>query len=274
MKFSFSTLGCPSWSLGQIVENAANYGYDALELRLLDGEVLDPVKDATKIKQAIARIRERGLDVCALDTSCRFNISKREERERQIADARNWIALAQETQVGLLRVFGGNLKEEPQPTIEQQDGWMIESLREVAQTAEQAKIIVALETHDAFNSPGRVANILRTVNSPYIKALWDSHHPYRTGASAEAVIRTLGDYLGPVVHIKDARKKDPNADTWQLVLMGEGEVPVREMLLGLKQHNYNGYVSVEWEKKWHPEIEEPEVALPQHIRWLKQLLGS
>ncbi|MBO0789726.1 MAG: sugar phosphate isomerase/epimerase, partial [Ktedonobacteraceae bacterium] len=113
MKFSFSTLGCPSWSLEQIVENAANYGYDALELRLLDGEVLDPVKDATKIKQAIARIRERGLDVCALDTSCRFNVSKREERERQIADARNWIALAQETQVELLRVFGGNLKEEP-----------------------------------------------------------------------------------------------------------------------------------------------------------------
>jgi hypothetical protein len=34
-------------------------------------------------------------------------------------------------------------------------------------------------------------------------------------------------------------------------------------------------ISVEWEKRWHPEIEEPEVALPQHLSvlntWLAEL---
>jgi fatty-acyl-CoA synthase len=54
--------------------------------------------------------------------------------------------------------------------------------------------------------------------------------------------------------------------------MGEGEVPVREQLKVLEQYGYNGYVSVEWEKKWHPEIAEPEIALPQHIAWLKSVL--
>jgi len=33
-------------------------------------------------------------------------------------------------------------------------------------------------------------------------------------------------------------------------------------------------VSVEWEKRWHPEIAAPETALPQHLallrRWLKE----
>lgn len=273
MKFSFSTLGCPKWSLEQIIENAIKYGYDGIELRLLDGEVLDPQKDAAKVKSAVASIRARGLDVSAIDTSCRFNTGNVEERQQNVAAARNWIALAQELQVKVLRVFGGNPKEEPQPTAEQQDAWTVEGLREVAPTAEAAQIIVALETHDSYSAPSRVANVLHAVNSPYIKALWDSHHPYKTGSSAEDVIATLDGYLAPVAHIKDAYRKREDPNAWQLVLMGKGEVPVREMLLALRQHNYDGYISVEWEKKWHPEIEEPEVALPQHRDWIKQVLA-
>jgi fatty-acyl-CoA synthase len=47
---------------------------------------------------------------------------------------------------------------------------------------------------------------------------------------------------------------------------------VREILEALRRFGYGGYVTVEWEKKWHPELAEPEVALPQHIAWLRQTL--
>jgi sugar phosphate isomerase/epimerase len=53
------------------------------------------------------------------------------------------------------------------------------------------------------------------------------------------------------------------------VLLGHGEVPVREMLALLAGGGYQGWVSVEWEKRWHPEIEEPQVALPQHLAVLR-----
>lgn len=33
-------------------------------------------------------------------------------------------------------------------------------------------------------------------------------------------------------------------------------------------------LAVEWEKKWHPEIAEPEVALPQHAEVLREYLAS
>jgi fatty-acyl-CoA synthase len=60
--------------------------------------------------------------------------------------------------------------------------------------------------------------------------------------------------------------------------LGHGEVPVREMLEVLAVHGYSGPVSVEWEKRWHPEIEEPEVALPQHIAllrtWVDEIWGG
>ena len=53
-------------------------------------------------------------------------------------------------------------------------------------------------------------------------------------------------------------------------MLGEGEVPVREMLGLLAAGGYAGWVSVEWEKHWHPDIEEPAVALPQHLKLLKE----
>jgi len=43
-----------------------------------------------------------------------------------------------------------------------------------------------------------------------------------------------------------------------LVPLGEGELPVRAMLGALAGLRYDGYVMVEWEKKWRPELAEPE----------------
>jgi fatty-acyl-CoA synthase len=71
-----------------------------------------------------------------------------------------------------------------------------------------------------------------------------------------------------LAQVKDARRR-PDGD-WELVLLGEGEVPVREMLGLLAAGGYRGWISVEWEKRWHPEIAEPQIALPQHLRVLAE----
>ncbi|HLZ58447.1 MAG TPA: sugar phosphate isomerase/epimerase family protein [Ktedonosporobacter sp.] len=274
MKLAFSTLACPRWSIEQVVENAVRLGYDGIELRLLDGEVIDPVKDAIKVRQAIALARDNGIDVCTLDTSCRFNQHDPQVREAHLTDLFNWIDLAHEQEVPILRVFGGAVSKDlsPQPSEEQQNEWMIDALRRGAERADPADVIVALETHDAFSSALRVRTILQGVNSPSVAALWDSQHPYRVGESVEQILEALDGHIAHV-HVKDARKPAPGSSVWELVLMGEGDVPVREILAALKKQNYDGYVSVEWEKKWHPEIPEPEVALPQHITWLKSALA-
>src|SRR5439155_4663604 len=54
MKYAFTTLACPAWSIDQVVEAATNLGYDGVELRLLDGAVIDPVADRAKVEQALA----------------------------------------------------------------------------------------------------------------------------------------------------------------------------------------------------------------------------
>ena len=49
---------------------------------------------------------------------------------------------------------------------------------------------------------------------------------------------------------------------------------MRESLAALRRGGYDGWVAVEWEKKWHPHIPEPEVALPQHATLLREWLAD
>ena len=275
MKFAFSTLACPKWSVEQVIENALSMGYDGIEWRLLNGKIIDPVRDFTSVIDAVSACRTRGLDVCALDTSCSFNHADPEVRAKQVEDLQKWIILAQKAYVPILRVFGGKDQEStsPQPSQDTVNAWATDSLRFVAAKVEQSSVTVALETHDAFSSARRVANVLQAINSRNIAALWDSHHPYRVGETVEDVAAALQGRIAHV-HVKDARRNPADSTGWELVPLGEGEVPVREQLQVLTQQGYTSYVSVEWEKHWHPELAEPEIALPQHIAWLKLAINN
>jgi sugar phosphate isomerase/epimerase len=259
-KLAFSTLGCPGWTIEQAGEAARRYGYAGVELRLLDGEIIPADLDAdgrARVKRALA-----GLGVPSVGTSCRFTSPDGAERARNRADAERYLQLAADLGAETIRVFGGNLAEGD--TLEVGRDRIAESLNELALAAERVDVRIALETHDAMSAGQAVADVLARVPSAWVGALWDSHHPYRMGESAEQTYRLLeGRILA--THVKDARRE---GDRWQLLPMGEGEVPVREMLAALHGHGWSGWVSVEWEKKWHPELAEPEVALPQHVEVL------
>ncbi len=52
------------------------------------------------------------------------------------------------------------------------------------------------------------------------------------------------------------------------MLPGRGEFPASRVLSILEAEGYGRFVSFEWEKRWHPQIEEPEVALPHFTGWV------
>ncbi len=264
MKLAFSTLGTPGWSLDEVIAGARRYGYDGVELRLLDGEIITPAlpqSERMRVREAFAAA---ALPICCLDSSLRVATGVApEETAREI---REFLALAAELGAPMIRVFGGEWPE----------GWSEEQvftaaadlLNAVAPEAERLGVAIVLETHDTLASAHTVAAILRRVPSHAIGTLWDTHHPYRMGESPDQVIDALGDRILHF-HVKDARRNDAARTGWDLVLLGEGEVPVRDSLTTLLRRGYMGWVSIEWEKKWHPQIEEPEIALPQHAELLR-----
>lgn len=230
-RIAFSNLAAPGWSLARAAEAVREYGYDGLELRLLDGEPID--------LRTVDRSRVAGVRLACLDTSLRLG-------DPALADA---LELAASWGAPAVRVFGGDPKE-----------------LDVAQ-AEELGVKVLVETHDEWSSAGRVAEVLARFDNPWLGAVWDLHHPFRAGESPREVLDALGGRIG-LVHVKDARRDGT------LVPLGKGDVRVRESVELLHAAGYDGWWTVEWEKRWHPELDEPEVALPHELAELRRLLGA
>src|SRR6202034_1195438 len=90
-------------------------------------------------------------------------------------------------------------------------------------------VAIGVETHDAFSASAVLAELLALVDSAAVGAVWDSHHPHRMGERAAGVWANLGRRI-LLAQVKDARPDSAREDGWQLVPLGEGEVPVRDML--------------------------------------------
>lgn len=265
----FSTLGCPAWSLEQAADVAVANGYDGIEIRVLDGDIIPADLSPAGQDRVRHTMHSRGLTIAGLGASTRFTATDPAERQANVDELRRYIQLANALETPLVRTFGGHVAEES--TLDQAIDWVAQGIAAVVPDAERYGVTVMLETHDAFCRGEEVARVLAQVDNPRFQAIWDVHHPYRMGESVEDTWNFIGARLGHV-HLKDARRRDDGG--WDLVLMGQGEVPNRAVIELLLGHGYTGAFSAEWEKKWHPEIEEPEIALPQHAEVLRGWLAN
>jgi fatty-acyl-CoA synthase len=260
-RIAFSTLAFPEASLATAVSLGRSYGYDGVELRLVDGELIDPRMPGPERAAVKRTVDAAGLPVIAVDSSIRVTDPD------PGPDLRAFVELASDWEAPLVRVFGGALPSR-EPARQQSLAAAAEVLQAAAGFAQRAGVGIGVETHDSFSASATVAELLSMVDSPAVGAVWDSHHPHRMGERPDEIYRNIGERL-MLAQIKDAMRAPERADGWQLVLLGDGEVPVRDMLTLLANSGYQGWISVEWEKRWHPEIEPPEIALPQHLKLLR-----
>lgn len=164
-----------------------------------------------------------------------------------------------------VRVFGGAIAEGGDRAAAV--GHLAESLATLGDYAEQTggAVSVVLETHDSFSTGAQVAEALRQAAHPRTGALWDLHHPYRHGETPAETFAALGAYVKQT-HVKDSRPGGTYC------LLGEGDIPIVEMLRLLKQGGYDGWINLEWEKRWIPELAAPEIAFPQYADRLRDYL--
>jgi fatty-acyl-CoA synthase len=206
------------------------------------------------------------LPVAVLATSVRLATREPEVRKRTLEEGHAWIDLAAELDVSVIRFFAA--RTAPELDLEASKRAVGEMLALLGDHAARSGVRIGVETHDEFASARVVADALKLAPQSSVGAIWDMWHTNRVGESPADALSVLdGRVIN--VHLKDARRL---ADGWQLVLLGEGAIPVKEGLWLLITHGYDGFISVEWEKKWHPEIPDPEVAFPQHIAILRDYL--
>lgn len=268
MKLSFSTLACPDWTLSQIIAIAAVAGYDGIELRFVENE--DSLwklpalsgKQLASTKQALS---DHGVAISCLDTSCRFHSPDAQERAQWLTEGERMAELAAALGAPGIRIFGDTIQ--PGADRSSTRRWIADSIRELSDRIASSGIEVWLETHGDFAGGSETAEILAEANCPRLGVVWDPANCFvESGERPQASASQLGASIRHV-HLKDLLQ---DHGSWKPVLTGDGNFPLPEVRTALQQLRFDRFVSFEWEKKWHPEIADANVALPHFRRWFRE----
>jgi len=272
LPIAFSTLGCPGWKWKTVLDQADRLGYAAIELRGIEGEM-----DLTKrpelvgdgLKQTRRDLEALGIVISDLGASARMHEKDPAVRAAQLDEGRRFIDLAHALGVPYVRMFGDKLP--PGEAREDVIKRVVEGFQQMAAHAKSAGVVVLIESHGDFTHSSDLEAILSGVGSPSFALLWDAHHTFVAGHESPAdTFKALGRFMRHT-HLKDSK---PEGDDHHYVLTGTGEVPVKEQAKVLAAGGYKGFYCFEWEKKWHPEIEEPEVAFPHYAKIMAGYLAE
>ena len=259
---SFSTLGCPDWSFDRIVNFAASNGYDGIEIRGIQRQ-MDLPKCAEfgtdKIKDTIKLIKDKGLNIVNLGASAALHHSDAAERKKNIDEAKGFIDLAQQLNCPYIRVFPNNFPpgEDRNATME----LIAKGLLELGDYAKSSNVTVLMETHGDVVKSDDILHIMEAAEHAHVGLVWDIVNMWSVTKEPPAqVYPKLKKYVRHA-HIKDLNIVDGKE---AYTLLGTGVSPIFEGVDALQKGGYTGYYSFEWEKLWHPEIAEPEIALADY----------
>lgn len=272
ISLGFSTIGCPDYDVDQVIAMARDNGYTGVEIRFLRGTVdIATLEEFSPkgIGETRRRFEDGGIKVSAINTGIRMTSLDPAVRAKQMESARVQTDMAVALGAKYLRVFGGPLpaEQDKEKTLDA----IAEGLSEVAELSERSGVTSLIETHDSFCRSSSILDLYRRGASQKLCVLWDTLHSFRWGETAEETWAQLGDRIR-LVHMKDSTKATPEG--FDFALIGEGIMPVMSFYEVLERGGYNGYFDFEWEKGWHREIPDPEVALPHFARFMAERIGK
>lgn len=249
-----STLGCPERSLGEVAALAAEHGLAAVELRALGGS-LDLPAYLAQIYGTPDRLwieaKRMGLNVAVLSTSLKLAGSGEPDRTAFLT----FVPWAEALGVRWLRVFDGSA---PCP-----EATLTESLATLAwwrgrRRAHGWKCDMLVETHDSFLTAEAIHRFAAAAGSPAIR--WDAHHTWKKGGE-DPLVTWQGIRTHVVaIDVKDSVSRPSERHPFTYVLPGTGEFPMAPLRAKLAVE-YDGLLSLEWERHWHPYLPPIEEAL-------------
>lgn len=275
MKIAFTTLGCPGWDLATICARAKEYGFDGVDFRgYLDTLDITMSPEFTRnVEETTSQLTGAGLEVSGISSS--ITVCVPERREQNLEEARRTIPVAKNIGAQYVRVFGGGDPNQYSRNELAKIG--AEMIERILMLDGARDLKWCFETHDQWIQSKDCKLLLDAIPDPAFGALWDMGHTPRVGMEMPAeTIKALGSRV-LYTHIKDAEynPRHPQAmgDGWRYMLPGTGMLPLKEAVFSLVENGYQGWMVYEHEKRWHPELWEPEVAFPAFARWARSILG-
>jgi len=272
---AFSTLGCPAWDFTRILQFARQHGFSAVELRGLQGNMDLPthaIFAPERIEQTKKQIRDSKLRIACVSSSANLYMDDPEKRAKELSDARRFIDLASSLGAPYVRVFGGKAESDKNPVPDDATKARVAAgLRELGKYSGPKGVTVIIESHDHFTSSATLKDVLTAANSEHVGLLWDAHHTFATSnEDPEFTVKQLGQWIRHT-HLKDSVG---TGEDRKYVLTGTGNVPIEGQVKALQSIGYKGFYCFEWEKVWHPDLPDPDIAITDFAHVVGQCLGN
>ena len=264
---SFSTLGCPDWTFQQIADFAVQHGFAGIELRGLKRQIdLTKCDEFTKDRNATLKLmKDKKLQFVDLGSSSTLHFAEGAEREKNLAEGKAYIDLAQQLNCPNVRVYPNLFPKDrdKNATIE----LIGKGLWTLGEYAKGKNVRVLMETHGEAVWIEDIEKIMLAAKHPNVGLVWDMCNMWVvTKESPAEMYKRLKKYIYHT-HIKDAKLVDGKP---QYKRLSQGEVPIFEAIDALSKGGYKGYYSFEWEKLWHPELEDPEGPFTDYSKVMKE----
>jgi len=270
LRFAFSTVACPTWTLDRVASFARECGFTGVELRTLGHGssqlACDPALTAgEKVRSIFA---SEGVAVAGVGTSCRFDepitppvLGRLKDTERPVREAERALDIARQAGAGWARVF----PFEPAPNEKPLRALVriVERLRYVADHARWGSLRIAVENSGGFPRAADALEIVDAVGHPLVGGCWCSLTGVMAGDAPDEGLRLLaGDLIA-------VRLKDVDA-AGRPCLPGDGVGRCEEVVRALDDAGYSGWVVYEWDAAWLEGLAPAEEVLPAA---LERLLG-
>ncbi len=268
MKLSFSTLSCPDWPWEKVLSEARRLGYQGIEVRGADGEMYLPKAKPfldENLAGTKAALKQAGLVLTDLGSSVAFHDP--EKWDAFLQEGKDYIDLAEKLEVPYIRVFGDRVPDRAR--ADETLALLVKGYKALCDYIGDRRIMILQETHGDFPDLDFLRPVFEGVSDPRFGLLWDIEHVFkRYGKDATLFFKWAAPHIRHV-HVKDT-KTQPDG-TFKLCMIGAGDVPIAGDLALLEEIGYDGFLSLEWEKKWVPHLEEPEEVIPFYISFMRGL---
>ena len=253
MKLSFSTRGWPDLNWLELLDVATEMGFAGIEVYNL--AKFDALCDKGgpfhkyQIAATVRQLREQKLQVPCFDTSCDLS-----DEADVLGTLLQLMEIARDARVPYVVACA----------LQDNEELVKARLSVLLNRAETLGVGILIKTSGIYSDTGRLRQMMDFFASDYLGALWDVHHPFRDcGESGDKTIKNLGSYVRHV-HLRDSD------ETGAYQLIGEGTVPIDEIIGALSSVNYDGFISLEWKPDWMPDLQEPSVIFPYFVNYMAQ----
>ena len=250
MKFSFSTVACPDWTMDRVADVAQVLGFAGVELRTFgwgsSTSACDPaLTAAAKIQQTL---RAAGAEPICLSTGIGFGSPVSPpvigwaitDVNRSPREASSMVELAAAIDCPYVRVFAHEYPrgEKRSRAIDR----IVSRLVQVADTGRARQVRVLIENSGSFATASELCELLDEADHPCLGALYNVAEAHAAGESPQAGINVLGERL-LMAKVKDFAGGKP-------VALGEGTMPVQAAMSELRRSGFAGPVSYELDRAW------------------------